>query len=217
MKQRMAISLLVNLGWFLSSCAPLFSDMHSARLVGKKEFEITPGYSSVGMTEPGQKTGLSNFLGFQAAYGISDRVELRFRFEHSWLKRSVMEEEDDQVTVNVVGIGPKIRIVKDRLALFLPIGFAEGLVEFQPTLLATIPIVQNKLDFNPSVKHLMDICDVCWQPLVAFNVGFAISTDVTKWAIRPEYGVLYNLNNKGHFKNFSVGLSLNLSALSKSE
>jgi hypothetical protein len=216
MKQRIAISLLVNLGWFLSSCAPLFSDMHSARLVGKKEFELTPGYSSVGIVEEGENSGVNNFLGVQGAYGVSDKVELRFRIEHSWLKKSAMEGEDEQMTADVVGFGVKFGIVKDRLALFLPVGYGAGLIEFQPTILGTVPVIRNKIDFNPSVKHLLRL-NMPWQPLVAVNFGFAISSDVRKWAIRPEYGLLYNLDGQGHFKNFSVGLSFNLSALSRSE
>ncbi|MEO5601842.1 MAG: hypothetical protein ABIR06_13030 [Cyclobacteriaceae bacterium] len=215
MKRRLVISILLNLVWLLSACAPLFSDMHSARLVGKKQFEITPGYSSVGAPQPEMKAGISNYLGIQAAYGLSDNVELRFRFEHSWLKKTFADEVDKS-NFNVIGIGPKISLVKDRLAVFLPIGLAAGsLVEFQPTILGTIPILRNKIDFNPSVKHLLDLCDVCWQPLIAFNLGVGISSDITRWAIRPEYGLLYNLGQKGHFKSFSIGLSMNMSALSR--
>lgn len=100
MKMHLVKFLVLNVGWILGSCAPLFSDMQSARLVGKRKFEVTPGYSSV-------------------------------------------------------------------------------------------------------------------EPLVAFNIGMALSSDISKWAIRPEYGVLSNLNAKGHFSNFSLGVTLNLSTISK--
>jgi hypothetical protein len=218
MKQRILIFFLVNLGCFLTACAPLFSDMQGARLLGKKEFEITPGYSSVGIVDEDYNEGVNNFLGVQAGYGLSDKVELRFRFEHSWLKKSFSEEEADTKdnSFNVIAFGPKISLLKDRAALYLPIGLAaSNLLEFQPTFLFTIPVIENKIDLNPSVKHIMNLCDGCWQPLAAFNVGLAVSSDISKWAIRPEYGVLYNLSAPGHFQNFSIGLSLNMSTLSK--
>lgn len=205
-------ALIVALGLIPGACAPLFSDMQGARLVGKRNFEITPGFSSVGITQEGHKQRVASYLGFSAAYGLSDKVDLRLRFEHSWLKRS-LSGEYGRIEHNLIAIGPKINLARDRAALFLPLGIGPGdIVQFQPTLLFTVPIVRGKVELNPSLKHLATICDVCWEPLVAVNAGLAISSDVTKWAIRPEYGVLYNLRSPGRFSNFSIGVSVNLSA-----
>src|SRR5688572_5854881 len=120
MTMRLVKILVLNLGWFLGSCAPLFSDMQSARLVGKRKFEITPGYSSVGLLEEGDQEKVASFIGFQAAYGISENVDLRFRFERVRIKSSNDKDADHHLDFNVVGIGPKINLIKDRVALFLP-------------------------------------------------------------------------------------------------
>ena len=207
--------LVLNLGWFLGSCAPLFSEMQSARLVGKRKLEVTPGYSSVGLRGEGYNDKVAHFMGFQAAYGISENVDLRFRFERVRIKSSNDKDADDHLDFNVVGIGPKINLIRDRVALLLPVGLGGAIMQFQPTFLFTAPVIHNKIDINPSVKHIMNVCLGCWQPLVAFNIGMALSSDLSKWAIRPEYGVLTNLNTTGHFSNFSVGISLNLSTISK--
>ncbi|MDQ2658064.1 MAG: hypothetical protein M3Y60_11650 [Bacteroidota bacterium] len=202
--------LLFSIIAIFSSCAPLFSDMQSARMVGRKQFEVTPGYTFAGYSGEGISEGISNFAGLQMAYGLSDNVDLRFRFEHTWLARQLREEIGGAGDENLVAFGPKINLARDRSALFLPISVGGGFVGMQPTFLFTIPVVPGRIDFNPSVKHLINICESCWQPLVALNAGFAFSSDITKWAIRPEYAVLYNLNAPGHYSNFSIGLSLNL-------
>jgi hypothetical protein len=136
--------LLGAAGCFLVSCAPLFSDLQSARLVGKKQFEVTPGYSSVGFAaDKSSKQGVANYLGFQFAYGLSENVDLRFRFEHSWIKKSFEDESENGVSYNVVAFGPKINLVRNRVALFLPVGTTAGLtIQFQPTFLFTIPLTR---------------------------------------------------------------------------
>ncbi len=202
--------LLINLAWMSISCAPPFSEMQSARLVGKNNFEITPGFSSVSFSNAGESKGLQNHLGMQLAYGISENVDLRLRFEHIWLK-------DNSYSTQVIGLGPKISLKKDRMALYAPIGLALGNKdswEFHPTMLFTLPLSPKKVDFNPSFKYLVMLCKDC-QNAMAVNAGFAFSSDLTKWAIRPEYGLLFNPNKGGHYGHFSIGVSLNVSNLSK--
>lgn len=206
--------LVVATMWASLSCAPLFSDMQSARLVGKNNVEITPGYSSVQFAREGQRESVGSFVGLQAGYGLSDKVDLRVRYEH-------YQYENEET--NVFAFGPKIGLVKDRIAFYLPVGFAFGGFvqessnswQMHPTILFTLPIEPNKIEFNPSVKHIVSFCNDCYNPLFAFNLGAGLSSDLSKWAIRPEYGLLYNLNEKGHYENFSIGLSLNMSLLFK--
>ncbi len=108
---------------------------------------------------------------------------------------------------NVFGIGPKASLIKDGLAAYVPVGFAfggdvDGIEEFevQPTLLLTLPVGEY-IEVNPSAKGI--IGDDFY---VAFNVGLGLSSDFNKWAIRPEYGMLFNPGEEGHFGQFSIGL-----------
>lgn len=188
----------------IQNCAPVFSDLQSARLVGKGNFEVTPSYTSVSFGEDGESDGVQNHLGAQMAFGLSEKVDLRARIEHIWLK------EDDSYNEQVFGIGPKFSFVKDRVAGYLPVGFALSdigeTVGIQPTLLFTLPLVPDKLDFNPSAKYLIQFCEDC-DNLVAFNLGLAFSEDISRWALRAEYGLLYNPGESGHFAQFSFGFS----------
>ncbi len=198
------------------SCAPLSSDLQSARLVGKKRIEITPGYSSVQFAEKEAQTGekkpqesSGKLIGLQVAYGLSDKVDIRLRAEHFQFR---------EFSANVFSIGPKVSLVKDRVALYLPVWFVDFKpVQLQPTLLLTFPIIKNKIEFNPSVKSILSVggYDAGTGLMIAVNGGLGISTDLSKWAIRPEYSLVKDISKGSLYRSFSIGLSLNLSLLSK--
>ena len=192
---------------FLAGCSAPFSDLQSAKLVGKGKAEITPSFSSVYMDSTDTRH-VQNHLGLQTAYGMSDKVDFRLRFER------ISIDKDGEEPVNVIGFGPKIGIVEDTLALNLPFGFAlhdnadiSKSWEFHPTLLLTL-ISGNLFEVNTSAKALIPLNRENAETLVAFNLGTGISTNMEKWAIRPELGLLLNPGEDGHFMQFSIGLTI---------
>ncbi len=207
MKTYKFLALISFIFSFLSfqSCITVFSELQSARLVGKNNVEFTPAYSSVSFTDDSETEGIQNHFGLQFAYGISEKTDLRLRYEYIWTK-----EGDFSTGTSVIGIGPKFSLVENKIAFAAPIGRAlEGSAnawEFHPTALFTIPLVEDVVDLNISPKYLIRLSQGS-ENLVAFNMGFAFSEDLSKWAIRPEFGLLYNPGEKGHASHFSVGFS----------
>lgn len=195
---------------FMQSCVPVFSELQSARLVGDGNVELTPHYSSVSFSEDGDTETIQNELGLQLAYGLSPKVDLRIRYENLWLKGDGVADG-----ISIIGFGPKFSIVQDKLAVYAPFGTAiaedvENAWEFQPTLFLTVPVIPQKLDFTISPKYIFTFCEDC-EDFLAFNAGLSISSDLAKWAIRPEYGILLNPGESGHASHFSIGASLVLS------
>lgn len=198
----------------LFRCAPIASEMQSARLVGKGQVEVTPEYSeiqfrkvSVVPEENRSTQGKGYLLGLQAAYGVTNSMDVRLRVEQVHFGEN---------TRYVFSVGPKFSLVRDRIALFVPIWFVDAKpAQTQPTLLFTLPVIKNKVEFNPSAKTIISATG--YDPMngfmVAFNAGLAISTDLSKWALRPEYSVVYDLKGGNRFGSFSIGLSLNLNSL----
>lgn len=43
--------------------------------------------------------------------------------------------------------------------------------------------------------------------LLAFTVGLGVSPDLSRWAFRPEVGMLINPGEEGSFWHFSLGFS----------
>ena len=195
---------------FLAGCAAPFSDLQSAKLVGKSKAEATPSFSSAHYSDDAN-TGtrhVQNHYGIQAAYGMSNKVDFRLRFEH------ILLEKEGEDPFNVIGFGPKIAIVEDVAALNLPFGFAlrDGIDvsqtwEFHPTLIFT-PLSAGQFEINTSAKALVPLNRDNSDVLVAFNLGAGLSTDIEKWAIRPELGVLLNPGEDGYFTQFSIGLAI---------
>lgn len=202
-----ACGLIVLVG--TQSCAPVFSELQSARMAGAGQVELTPHYSTTSVAEGGDSEGIQNHLGLQLAVGVSPKVDLRFRYENIWLKESGILDG-----LSLIGFGPKFSLIQDRLALYTPFGTAVGdgvtdSWQFQPTVFLTLPVVPQKLDFTVAPKLVVQFCDDC-DSYFAFNTGLAISSDITRWAFRPEFGLLFGGDNSTA-SHFSFGISFNVS------
>jgi len=211
MKTKIIFLALIISSFIFKSCAPVFSELQSARTVGKNRIEFTPSYSTVSFSSENETNEVQKHIGLQTAYGLSANTDIRARFEYVWLT----DNNNSENGFYVLGMGPKICFIKDRLSFYLPIGkvFAKDLKadsktwELHPTLLFSIPLVKNKFELNLSPKYLV-IFNEDSDDLLAFNFGIAISNNLSKWSVRPEYGLLYNPGNSGHFSHFSLGFSL---------
>lgn len=141
-----------------------------------------------------------------AAYGITDRLDVRARYEVIWF-----EVGEETWSYHVLGIGPKFMVDEDNLSFALPIGreLSKGngdSWQIHPTMLISAPILFNKIEANFSTKYLMTFCKGC-ENFFAANLGFAIGHDIQRMAIRPEYGLLFNPGSSGYASHFSIGLS----------
>jgi hypothetical protein len=198
-KDRQSLVSLVILGCasvLAARCAPVFSELQSAKLVGRDRVEITPSYSSISFS--GEDGGhVQDEYGLQMATGVTQRLDLRARYVHV-------------EGVNVVGFGPKVSVVKDKVALAVPVGFAFGedvdsgkSWAIHPTLLLTAP-VNRHVELNASTKALIPFSE--GDKLVALNLGAGFGA-LEQWAIRPEVGFLFNPGENGHFTQVSVAFT----------
>ncbi len=197
----------------LSSCAPVFSDMQSARTVGKNRVELTPSYSKVKFNYDGESEVYQTQAGMQVAYGLTSKIDIRARYEYlrfDMLNSFAILGSNNKA--QVFGIGPKLNVINQYLSIYLPFGrafgeYADDSWQFHPTIIATIPAVKNKLDINSSVKYLVPLQAESQDNLLAFNFGLALSNNLNRWAIRPEYGILMNPTGDGYFNHLSLGIS----------
>jgi hypothetical protein len=184
-------------------CAPVFSDLQSARLAGPGRVEVTPSVSTV---HDQDSFHIQDQFGLQVATGVHERVDLRVRYE----RVEVDGAGANNVGVNVVGFGPKLGLVRDHLALAVPAGFAFGgdidsskTWEVQPTLIGTLPVVKN-VELTAAGKYIIPLTAEDSDNLVALNVGIGLGP-VDKWVIRPEVGFLWDPGEEGHVVHLSLG------------
>lgn len=200
---RRSLGAVLSLVPLIAGCAPVFSDLQSARLAGRGRAEVTPSASALYFSDDQGTEHVENHVGVQLATGIGERVDLRARYEHA-----------QGAGVSVVGFGPKVALVKDRLALALPVGFAFGEdVESgktwaaHPTVIGTVPLGRNT-EWNSSVKALVPLSGEDRDTLLAINTGLGLSSNLVRWVLRPEAGFCFNPGEEGHFMHFSVGLTV---------
>lgn len=209
---RLAILVLVAAAGTPACLVPPFSDLQSAKLAGKGRVELTPHGSLILSSSDGETDHVQNNLGLQAAAGVASFLDFRLRYEYLHHPDSG-DRYDSGFSAHVFGFGPKFSLVKDRLAVFLPVGFAFGenlevadTWEFHPTALLTFP-VSNGFEVNGSVKALIPFRRE-QNTLYAANLGLGISPDLRRWAIRPEVGILFDTEgNGGYYLHVSLGLT----------
>lgn len=193
-----------------NSCAfaPVFSDIQSARMAGKNNLELTPTGTLTNFRENGDGEKVQNSIGFQAAYGIHSKADVRFRYERVWLANGSIVDDG----IHTIGLAPKYSILKNRIAASLLLGCAVdgagdiGAFEIHPTMLFSVPLLNDKIDLNFSPKYLWSL-DPDSENFMAFNLGLSASNDLKKWAIRPEYGLCFLPEETGIFSQFSIGFS----------
>jgi hypothetical protein len=196
-----AIALLT---WLAGQgCAPAFQD---ARLVGKGRVEVMPNVSAIGVADEGESAHVANNFGVHVIAGVHERVDLGFGFAR-------MQVVDEDEGVNLMGFGAKAGLVKDRVALAIPFGFAVGegvdigdSFQFHPAVLFTAPI-SPRVDFNPAVKVLISSCEGC-DVLLGFNLGLGIKTPNQRVNVRPEFALVVNPGESGVVWSFGVGVSI---------
>ncbi|MET0551695.1 MAG: hypothetical protein ABW221_01565 [Vicinamibacteria bacterium] len=188
------------------ACAPVFSDLQSARMLPKGAVEVTAHGTSTWFGDDDESEHVQNHFGVQLGTGVTERVEVRARYERILV--------GDDGSANLLAIGPKIGLVEDRLALSVPVALAfsgdedaEGTtVHTQPGLIATFP-VSDVVELNPSVKYTIPIDDEDGFRGLSLNLGLGLGPRSGKWVVRPEAGVLFGPDDVKYYQA-SVGLSI---------
>ena len=213
MKSLAAVSILAFVALGSGGCAPPFSELQSAKLVDEGDFEIAGHYSAVSLhleIEDGDKDGgedgrIQDDIGLQLAYGLTETMNLRFRYEY-------IDAGDSLIIAHAIGFGPKFSLAEDVIALYVPIGFAlgddvktEDTWQLHPTILLT-STHGDVLELNASVKYILTFAEGR-DDLMAFNLGLGLSSDLERYAIRPEGGLLIDPGEDSYYWHFSIGFS----------
>jgi hypothetical protein len=187
-----------------SACAPAFQD---ARLVGPGRIEVTPHLSASGISAEGEREHIANTYGAHVIVGVHERLDVGIGY-------SRVQFVDEDGGGNLLGFGPRVGLITDRVAFALPLGFAFGedadvseTFTLQPTALVTIP-AGRIVDLNPSFRVVIPTCEDCGSnTLIGFNFGVGIRLNQQRVILRPEAGFLRNPGETGTVWMFGFGVS----------
>jgi hypothetical protein len=193
----------------LASCLPFLADHQSAQVLPPGKLEVTPSFSYVTFADGSEADHVRDHYGARLGVGFSERVDFRAMFEHV-----ALDEDAGGASVNLVAVGAKFSLVPDRFAFYLPIGFVTGedLDESEtwtvaPTLLATWR-GSPQFELTPSIKAIYPFASDNPEVFLGLHLGMGISSDLERWAFRPEVGLVKNPGEDGTTWGLTIGFSV---------
>ena len=211
--------------FFLSGCAPSFSEFQTAHLAGEGAIEVTPYFSSTtgessssdsdDSFEIEDSGDLQSSVGCRITYGLNKKMNLSFDYE---------KIKGDQGFVKGTGLsfGVKFQIIskeKFKFSGFIPYSTYKQEISnlpskdfkfIEPTLLSSYKLAEN-FNINSSLKLLypIDEEDIDNIPY-AFNLSASFSLPgFPTLTFLPEYGVLFEEGEK-IFSHIGVGFIFKL-------
>ncbi|MEZ5031969.1 MAG: hypothetical protein R2787_11255 [Saprospiraceae bacterium] len=187
---------------------PINTTFDSARLLDRGEIEIQGSgslYHYYGAKINDPVFDANRNLGAAIGIGLSDRINMRLRYEYlkSGFSSNLFGEEIRLNDIQYMELSGKVRLIKDKLALTMPLGVyssnGASFYSIDPRLTYTYRL-NNLFEASliPKVHLLFVDGEAAAMPGV--SVGFGISSNLDKWAIRPEFGYDTNIV-------FGVGVS----------
>ena len=165
-----------------------------------------------------ERTETSNRnYGFRAGYGVTDHFDFKLRYE----KSVYAKKPDGGVTgADYISFIPKLSVAPENFAIMVPFSIYFVRSEYDNTRQRTnvnsiapqmiFTLVNRKMQMDVSLSMKMDYM---WESgyesktnmFLGANLGAGFSTDLKKWAIRPEIGIS---TDDGDSKYISYGIGL---------
>ncbi|CAN5442895.1 hypothetical protein BH23BAC1_BH23BAC1_16100 [soil metagenome] len=193
----------------LYSCglAPVNSSFEGARTLKKGQTEVTGNYSSYTLSGDGESFTTNRNYGLRLGFGLNDRVDLKFRYE----RLSPVGTEYRGTGANYLAITPKYSFVEDKISGSFTVGTYSGegdiFLFLSPKMIFSYP-VRNR--FEPTFSIKTDIFPFDQAYFLGMNLGFGISPNLDKWAIRPELGYMKDIQDFSYsYLTWGVGLTIN--------
>jgi hypothetical protein len=207
-----------------SSCvtvAPVNASYEKAGTLGKGNVELSGNYTHYIVSGAGESEAINNNYGFKAGYGLSDKFDLKLRYEKLM---PVDQEPGSKFKVNYLSVIPKISLMDKKLSLLMPISrynfkdedldgkeVKDHSYSIAPQIIRTFTSKANNADFSISLKgdYIINSGEDAENDfLLGFNVGAGFSNNLNKWAIRPEAGYLFKPGEDIGFWNIGVGIQV---------
>jgi hypothetical protein len=228
MKKNLLLAAAAIPALFLISCAtvaPVNTSYERAATLGKGGLELAGSYTHYSFSGDGESAATNNNFGGKVGYGISDKMDLKLRYE----KLVPVGLDDSKFKANYISVIPKYSIVNKKFAFLLPLSrynfkeeseagetFKDHNYSIAPQFIGTFTNKSNQADLSFSLKGDLIIgSEGSNEFLMGFSGGAGISSNLDKWAIRPEVGYLFKPGESGGFWNMGVGLQVILPTTKK--
>jgi hypothetical protein len=223
------IIFIASLALLLSGCVvvPVNLSYESARMLDKGQIQLQGSYSRYNAVKD-TSANLCNNFGFAAGFGISEKYSLGIRYEHLDMTPAfgdIFDSEDTEefsqiAKMNYLEINNRIQIKEDFIAIGIPAGLylvneINGLEEdftswgyafIDPRIYFTFFAKTDVFELSIVPKAHIIFGFLGAQVIPGISLGIGLSSDLNKWAIRPEIGY-------DKYLSFGVGVNFNINTI----
>ncbi len=211
--------LLVGASSFLFSCTtmlPLNNHYEKAGTLKKGNVELSGHLTRYDVHHYGRKERTHDNFGFRAGIGLTERFDLKLRYE----KMQFTKNFDHRITrADYFSLVPKLALVPERLSLLIPVStfrvqsvadnfhYTNRVSSIAPQLIYTYTNSRKTFDisFASKIDYLFELDDDSESnTFFGMTLGAGFSTDLSKWAIRPEIGLASELDD-AKFISYGIG------------
>lgn len=221
-KEYLPLASILMATLLFTSCAstlPVNSYYEKAGTLKKGGVEISGSATRYSVSHFDRTEFNSQGGGFRAGYGVSERFDLKLRYE----KQKVSTNFDGRLReYNMISLVPKYALLPGRISIMLPVSrfsnknqsydtrYSEKYTSVSPVLLFTLTDRKKLADVTMGLKSdfLFGTEESTWYGGGFIGAGF--STNLDKWSIRPEIGFSRSSSNET-FWNYGVGLQFAIS------
>lgn len=205
------------------SVTPVLNSYEKAATLGSGNAEAVVSYTGYNTTAYERSAHSHNNYGFRAGYGLSDRFDLKVRYERF---TSVMQQGQQAPATNYFSIIPKVSLAPRYLSLSLPLSryayteildgkaYSREVNSIASQLHFTYTVPSNKVDLTGGLKADFVYGKRGWETahdlLLSTSIGAGFSNNVDKWALRPEVGFLYSAAHATTYVSYGVGVQYTL-------
>jgi hypothetical protein len=202
--------------YLLSGCGfpPNNSTFESARTLGRGNVEVSGHYSKYSyQSSQFNTTDFSSYdktiefenYGYRIGLGITDNFDLKTRYER------IMRNGEG---INYLEISPKFSTSKNKGAFLIPLGvYFSG--EGNNTYVLSPKFIHTYSSSNNSDFSFCTKADIFLTKshtiLLGINLGAGFSSDLSKWAIRPELGLMFNPIHPEPIWTYGLGFNYTIS------
>jgi len=217
------------LALLLSGCVvvPVNLSYESARMLDKGQIQLQGSYARYNAVKD-TSANLCNNFGFAAGYGVTEKYSIGIRYEHLDMSPAfgdIFDNEDledfSKITkMNYIEVNNRIRIKEDFIAIGIPAGLylvndvtetAEdfnswGYFFIDPRIYFTFFAKTDVFELSIVPKAHIIAGFLGAQFIPGISLGIGLSSDLDRWAIRPEIGY-------DKYLSFGVGVNFNINTV----
>ena len=221
MKPTLKLPFLLCMALLLASCSsmlPVNSYFEKAGTLQKGVTEISGHATGYSVSHFERTEKVSTNYGLRIGHGVTDKFDMKFRYEN----QTYTDKFDNRMkNVQYFSFIPKFAVDQGKFAFALPIStyftkyeiegntYTETYTSLTPWLIYTATARSNKADLSLGMKYDLIFGDEGNAFFGGF-LGAGFSSNLDKWAIRPEVGVSL-ADRKETYWNYGIGLQLMLS------